>query len=81
MHFFPNSFAQAPNSNANQTLSPRFPSSPPLDFRPDLSASQKNASVDDICTLVSMTKLQRTPQQTEGPYFVDGMPKLGDLVT
>jgi hypothetical protein len=65
MNFFPNSFAQAPNSNANQTLSPRFPGSPQLDFRPDLSASQKNASVDDICTLVSTsTKLHKSPQQT-----------------
>ncbi len=80
MDFFLNSFAQAPSSSANQTLSARLPGSPQLDFRPDLSASQKNASVDGTCTLVSTsTKLHRTPQQTEGPYFVDGMPNRSDI--
>ena len=80
MDFFPNSFAQAPNLNANQTLSARLPGSPQLDFRPDLAASQKNASVDGTCNLGSTSiKLHGTPQQTEGPYFVDGILNRSDI--
>src|SRR5215831_6040983 len=46
----------------------------------DLSATQKSASTDKTCTLASASiRLKGTPQQTEGPYFVDGMPNRSDI--
>lgn len=61
----------------NPSLSNRPPSEPP-DFQ-GLSASQKAASTNDTCTLSTTSKLHGTPQQTEGPYFVDGMPNRSDI--
>jgi protocatechuate 3,4-dioxygenase beta subunit len=46
----------------------------------DLSATQKSASTDRTCALASTSiRLKGTPQQTEGPYFVDGMPARSDI--
>ncbi|MGA9154222.1 MAG: hypothetical protein WBZ36_26865, partial [Candidatus Nitrosopolaris sp.] len=46
----------------------------------DLSATQKSASTDRTCALASTSiRLKGTPQQTEGPYFVDGMPDRSDI--
>src|SRR5437763_16766828 len=76
----PNSFAQT-TIGTNQTTSSSLTSTatPPPSSRPfqppsvELSASQISASTNKICTLIpSSMKLQGTPQQTEGPYFVDG---------
>jgi protocatechuate 3,4-dioxygenase beta subunit len=79
---------------ANDTISlssstTRPPSSPPtsllppLPASPELSATQKSASTNKTCTVKfsssSTTKLKGTPQQTEGPYFVDDMPNRSDI--
>jgi protocatechuate 3,4-dioxygenase beta subunit len=44
-----------------------------------LSAAEKAASTNETCTLTPNSKLQGLPQQTEGPYFVDGMPNRSDI--
>src|SRR6185437_17148591 len=83
----PNSFAQT-TTGINQTTSSLTSTAtpPPPSFRPfpppsvELSASQISASTNKTCTLIpSSMKLQGTPQQTEGPYFVDGMPNRSDI--
>jgi protocatechuate 3,4-dioxygenase beta subunit len=61
-----------------QNTSNRTPPSEPPEFQ-ELSASQKAASTNDTCTLSSNSQLHGTPQQTEGPYFVDGMPNRSDI--
>ena len=73
------SFGQSPISIENQTLATR-----PAQFGipPDLSATQKNASTDATCSLTpSSTTLHGTPQQIEGPYFVDGIPNRSDITS
>ena len=71
-----------PSSQGVALLSSPRPS-PPSSFpppSPGLSATQKSASTNKTCTLAySSTKLQGTPQQTEGPYFIDGMPNRSDI--
>jgi protocatechuate 3,4-dioxygenase beta subunit len=61
------------------TVSARFPPPP----SPELSATQINSSTNKTCTLPSSssssTQLKGTPQQTEGPYFVDDMPNRSDI--
>jgi hypothetical protein len=50
---------------------------PPL---PELSATQKSASINLACTLTpSLIEVEGTPQQIEGPYFVDEMPNRSDI--
>jgi protocatechuate 3,4-dioxygenase beta subunit len=50
---------------------------PPL---PELSATQRSASTNLTCTLrPSLTDVEGTPQQIEGPYFVDGMANRSDI--
>jgi protocatechuate 3,4-dioxygenase beta subunit len=83
----PNSFAQTTTginqttSSLTSTATPPPPSSRP--FPPpsaELSASQISASTNKTCRLIpSSMKLQGTSQQTEGPYFVDGMPNRSDI--
>ena len=52
-------------------------SPPPFD---ELSQQQKDASTNKTCTLTpSLIEVEGTPQQIEGPYFVDGMPNRSDL--
>lgn len=71
------SFGQIPNTIENQTLSTR-----PTQFGApqELSAIQKNASTNSTCSLTpASNRLLGTPQQTEGPYFVDGMPNRSDI--
>jgi protocatechuate 3,4-dioxygenase beta subunit len=71
------SFGQTPNSIENQTLSTRPPQ---FGGPPELSAIQKNASTSGTCSLTPASiRLHGTPQQTEGPYFVDGMPNRSDI--
>jgi protocatechuate 3,4-dioxygenase beta subunit len=63
--------------DANNTVLPR--SMPPPDFEP-LSAQQIATSTNRTCTLTpSLIEVEGTPQQIEGPYFVDGMPNRSDL--
>jgi protocatechuate 3,4-dioxygenase beta subunit len=57
----------------------RLGSIPPPPFEP-LSAQQIATSTNKTCTLTpSLIELEGTPQQIEGPYFVDGMPNRSDL--
>jgi protocatechuate 3,4-dioxygenase beta subunit len=71
------SFGQAPNPTENQTLS-IIPTQ--FGIPPELSSSQKNASTTGTCSLAATSvRLHGTPQQTEGPYFVDGMPNRSDI--
>ena len=46
-----------------------------------LSAAEKAASTNETCTLTPDSKLQGLPQQTEGPYFVDGTPNRSDITS
>jgi len=71
------SFGQVANPGMDQILSIR-----PVQFGPfsELSSSQKAASAVSACTLTPTSmRLNPTPQQTEGPYFVDEMPNRSDI--
>lgn len=73
------SFGQTPNPNPieNQTLSVITTQ---FGIPPELSASQRNASTTGTWSLTpASVRLHGTPQQTEGPYFVDGMPNRSDI--
>src|ERR687892_1069927 len=60
--------------DANTTLSRPLP---PFE---QLSAQQIATSTNKSCTLTpSLIEVEGTPQQTQGPYFVDGMPDRSDL--
>jgi protocatechuate 3,4-dioxygenase beta subunit len=65
-----------PQRTNNTTL---LGSMPPPPFEP-LSAQQIATSTNKTCTLTpSLIEIEGTPQQIEGPYFVDGMPNRSDL--
>jgi protocatechuate 3,4-dioxygenase beta subunit len=52
---------------------------PPTPFE-QLSPQQIATSTNETCTLIpSLIKVKGTPQQTQGPYFVDGMPNRSDI--
>src|SRR5215217_6632491 len=56
----------------------RPPGPPPGQF----SATQADASTNKTCTLTpSLIEVEGTPQQTEGPYFVDNMPNRSDITS
>ena len=60
---------------ASNIASAQFP--PPSS---ELSATQISSSTNKTCSLPpSLIKIKGTPQQTEGPYFVEGMPKRSDI--
>jgi hypothetical protein len=73
----------------NQTSSSAYPPPPPPGGPPpgglftDLfSDTQAGASTNKTCTLTrSLIEVEGTPQQTEGPYFVDNMPNRSDITT
>lgn len=68
------SFAQV-NSSAPERLPPTSP--PPFEELPE---RQKAAATNQTCTLTpSLIEVEGTPQQIEGPYFVDNMPNRSDL--
>jgi protocatechuate 3,4-dioxygenase beta subunit len=47
---------------------------------PELSATQISASTNQTCTLTpSLIEEEGTPQQIEGPHFVDDMPNRSDI--
>jgi hypothetical protein len=56
---------------------------PPLpDPFEQISPQQIATSTNETCTLVpSSIKVRGTPQQTEGPYFVDGIPNRSDITS
>jgi protocatechuate 3,4-dioxygenase beta subunit len=65
-----------PKGTKNITL---LGSMPPPPFEP-LSAQQIATPTNKTCTLTpSLIEIEGTPQQIEGPYFVDGMPNRSDL--
>src|ERR671914_1262043 len=58
---------------------PQFSGPPPIS-QPELSATQRSASTNQTCTLTpSLIEIEGTPQQIEGPYFVDDMPDRSDI--
>src|SRR5919198_1282811 len=73
------------NPNLSSPFGPSPTGFPPPPISAELSAAQKSASTDKTCTLASyssstpLSHLKGTPQQTEGPYFVDGMPNRSDI--
>src|SRR5215213_2391868 len=68
-------------SNTQGQQQQRFgppPGPPPGQF----SATQADASTNKTCTLTpSLIEVEGTPQQTEGPYFVDNMPNRSDITS
>ena len=54
---------------------------PPFPFlQPELSATQRSASTNQACTLTpSLVEVEGTPQQIEGPYFIDDIPNRSDI--
>jgi protocatechuate 3,4-dioxygenase beta subunit len=65
-----------PNPQQQQFGPP--PGPPPGQF----SATQADASTNKTCTLTpSLIEVEGTPQQTEGPYFVDNMPNRSDITS
>lgn len=77
--FLPASFAQFQKASTNQSSSNSGSPQPDLQSEPTLV--QKTAPVLGSCELADTSKLHATPQQTEGPYFVDGMPNRSDIRT
>ena len=71
-----NPFGQVVNALSDEVLSIR-----PVQFGflSELSPSEKAASASVSCALTPAIKLNGTPQQTEGPYFVDKMPNRSDI--
>jgi protocatechuate 3,4-dioxygenase beta subunit len=60
------------------TTSAAFP--PPPQISPELSGTQISSSTNKTCRVTpSVVESEGTPQQTEGPYFVDGMPNRSDI--
>ena len=61
------------------SLPPPPPQFPPIP-QPELSATQRSASTIQTCRLTpSLIEVEGTPQQIEGPYFVDDMPNRSDI--
>jgi protocatechuate 3,4-dioxygenase beta subunit len=72
-----NSSGQSALAQDTDTLFSQPPPSVPFD---QLSAQQIATSTNKSCTLTpSSIEVEGTPQQTEGPYFVDGMPNRSDI--
>jgi protocatechuate 3,4-dioxygenase beta subunit len=67
---------QGASSPPGQT-STAFPSP---QISPELSSTQISSSTNKTCRFTpSLIESEGTPQQTEGPYFVDGMPNRSDI--
>ncbi|MGA7899792.1 MAG: intradiol ring-cleavage dioxygenase [Nitrososphaeraceae archaeon] len=65
-------------SSLPMTTSAAFP--PPPQISPELSGTQISSSTNKTCRVTpSVVESGGTPQQTEGPYFVDGMPNRSDI--
>src|SRR5919112_5019024 len=66
------------SSNTPPSPPPQFPIPPPS--QPELSSTQRSASINQTCRLTpSLIEVEGTPQQIEGPYFVDDMPNRSDI--
>lgn len=81
----PKVFAQSTKASQTSKMGslPSPSSPPPPQFgppSPEISATQKSASTNKTCIVMpSKLKLHGSPQQTEGPYFVDDMPNRSDI--
>jgi protocatechuate 3,4-dioxygenase beta subunit len=74
------SISSSQGTGPASTLGAVPPLFPPPSGQPGQPAAQISASTNKTCTLKSSSiKLHGTPQQTEGPYFVDGMPNRSDI--
>jgi protocatechuate 3,4-dioxygenase beta subunit len=75
--------AQIENQTSSAPPSPPPPGGPPPGPLADpFSTTQADASTNETCTLTpSLIEVEGTPQQTEGPYFVDNMPNRSDITT
>ena len=75
--------ASAQSIPSNQGIPSPPPGSFPGQFgpsSPELSATQISASTNQTCTLTpSLIEEEGTPQQIEGPYFVDDIPNRSDI--
>jgi len=72
----PPSTPSRPHSLSSSSSSSSFP--PP--FSDQLSSQQMASSTNKTCTITpSLIEEEGTPQQTEGPYFVAGMPNRSDI--
>jgi protocatechuate 3,4-dioxygenase beta subunit len=75
--------ASAQSIPSNQGMASPPPGPFPGQFgppSPELSATQISASTNQTCTLTpSLIEEEGTPQQIEGPYFVDDMPNRSDI--
>ncbi len=68
------------NPNLSSPVRPSPTTFHPPSISHELSAAQKSASTNKPCTLTpSLIEHEGTPQQTEGPYFVNGMPNRSDI--
>jgi protocatechuate 3,4-dioxygenase beta subunit len=73
-------YTPAIGSTSSPPQSPLTSQFPPPPLQPDLSATQRSASTNQTCTLTpSLIEIEGTPQQIEGPYFVDDMPNRSDI--
>jgi protocatechuate 3,4-dioxygenase beta subunit len=73
-----------PNAHGQQRFGPPPPGgAPPGGLLTDpFSDTQADASTNETCTLTpSLIEVEGTPQQTEGPYFVDNMPNRSDITS
>jgi protocatechuate 3,4-dioxygenase beta subunit len=71
------SFGQVTNALSDKGLSMRLMQ---FGFLSELFSSEKAASISGTCTLSpDSERLNGTPQQIEGPYFVDQMPNRSDI--
>jgi protocatechuate 3,4-dioxygenase beta subunit len=75
--------AMAQIENQTSSAPPSPPGGPPPGFLTDpFSATQADASTNETCTRTpSLIEVEGTPQQTEGPYFVDNMPNRSDITS
>jgi protocatechuate 3,4-dioxygenase beta subunit len=75
--------ASAQSIPSNQGMASPPPGPFPGQFgppSPELSATQISASTNQTCTLTpSLIEEEGTPQQIEGPHFVDDMPNRSDI--
>jgi protocatechuate 3,4-dioxygenase beta subunit len=74
--------ASAQSIPSNQGMASPPPGPFPRQFgppSPELSATQISASTNQTCTLTPSLIEEGTPQQIEGPYFVDDMPNRSDI--
>jgi protocatechuate 3,4-dioxygenase beta subunit len=76
--------AQIENQTSSAYPPPPPPGGPPPGglFADPFSDTQAGTSTNETCTLTpSLIEVEGTPQQTEGPYFVNNMPNRSDITT